>query len=169
MRPIEHTVAITLPTTPEQAFAVIAPIDLPEIFRGFGPLPAVVRVEGQSGPWAAAGAVRHPQFADGGSAVETLVSYDAPRFFAYTIHGFTNALRWLTSGVRGEWWFREQEDGTTLVRWSYGFTPRSAWARPLLWLVVRLLWAGYMRAAIERAGTAVVAPHSQQAAGAYVA
>lgn len=169
MRPIEHTVAVILLTTPEQAFTVIAPINLPQIFRGYGPLPAVVRVEGQSGPWAVAGAVRHPQFADGGSAVETLVSYDAPHYFAYTIHGFTNALRWLTSGVRGEWWFREQEDGTTLVRWCYGFTPHSAWARPLLWLVVRLLWAGYMRAAIERAGAAVVAPHSPQAANTYAA
>jgi hypothetical protein len=100
------------------------------------------------------------------SAVETLVAYDAPRYFAYTIHDFTNALRWLTSGVRGEWWFREQGDGTTLVRWCYGFTPRSKWARPLLWLVVRLFWAGYMRAAIERTAEAVEATRSPTVAGA---
>ena len=67
---------------------------------GYGPLPAVARVENQTGKWDAVGQTRTIRLADGTTARETLTSYDAPYYFAYTVSDVTGALRFF--GARGQ-------------------------------------------------------------------
>src|SRR4051812_7727738 len=52
------TVSARTRATVVQAFDAIAPIDLPRIFTGLGPLPAVVGVRDQTGDWDHVGATR---------------------------------------------------------------------------------------------------------------
>ncbi|GAA4484201.1 hypothetical protein GCM10023094_36890 [Rhodococcus olei] len=134
---------------PDHAFAVIAPIDLTQIFTGMGPLPAVVGVSGQTGPWDTVGRQRRPQLSDGSTATERLTAYDPPHTFGYEITDFTGPLRHIVEKVSGQWTFTP--DGPhCLVHWTYTFHPG-----PGRGLVVRLvaapLWRRYARATLARA------------------
>lgn len=80
------------------------------------------------------GAVGHPQSPGGG--------------LVYQLTGFTNVLSRLAVGVRGEWNFNPDGDGT-LIRWTYEFKPLPG-RRWILAGPFAPLWRRYMVAAIER-------------------
>jgi Polyketide cyclase / dehydrase and lipid transport len=134
----------------DTSFCFIAPIDLTTIFRGYGPLPAVVGTTDQTGAWDAAGQSRTILLSDGSQAREELTNYSRPQHFSYIVSGFTGTLRLITLRARGEWHFEEQSGGTS-VRWSYAFEARSVFTFPLLVAVVRPLWQAYMRKALREA------------------
>lgn len=132
---LEATAKADLATT----FATIVPIDVPSIMPDYGPLPAVIGVEAQSGDWNAIGQTRIVKLADETSAREEITHYEAPHRFGYTVSDWSGALRFLAREARSEWRFSEVA-GQTRVTWSYRFTPRSVWAALPLMLVVQLLW-----------------------------
>jgi Polyketide cyclase / dehydrase and lipid transport len=51
-----------------------------------------------------------------------LTEYTAGHSFAYELSEFTNVLRRLVHGVRGEWTFTPDGNGT-MIRWTYEFKP----------------------------------------------
>ena len=134
----------------DMAFLAIAPIDLPSIFRGFGPLPAVVGTRAQGDGWDHVGATRIVELADGSQAREELTAYEAPRHFAYRVSGFTGPVRLVVAHADGAWWFTDIGDGIAHVRWSYVFQPRAGRA-----LLVRALlmpiWVVYQQRALALA------------------
>jgi hypothetical protein len=148
----DRTVPITVfarsSAAPEHAYRVIVPIDLSTVFKPWGPFPGISGVQGQTGPWDRAGVSRRPRFTDGSEAVERLTEITEGHGFAYELTGFTNVLAQLASGVRGEWSFLPDGDGT-MIRWTYEFKPRPGRS----WIIAgpfKPLWAGYMRAALRR-------------------
>ena len=151
IKPGDRTVPITVQqrtwTTPEQAFRVIAPIDLPSVFHKVGPFPGVRSVSNQTEAWDHAGPSRTPQFEDGSQADEQLTEYTEGVSFAYQLSGFTNVLARLAVGVRGEWNFNADGDGT-LIRWTYEFLPRPG-RRWILAGPFTPLWRRYMTAALQ--------------------
>lgn len=161
MKPVVCEVTTTVKASPEDTFVRVVPIDLPSIFRGFGPLPAVVATEEQTGAWDTAGQTRRVRLSDGSTAREMLTDYDPPRYFGYRVSDFSGPLRFLTTGARGEWWFEDEPGRSTALRWRYAFEPRSALARPVLWAIVRPLWRGYMASALR--GTQILVESSAPA------
>lgn len=132
-----------------QAFEQIVPIDLPSIFKGFGPLPAVTGTRNQTGGWDAAGQTRTVLLSDDSSAQERLTQYQHPKYFAYTVSGFTGILRFFATEAHGQWWFTEGASSTsTSIRWRYAFVSKSALVAPIVWLIANTLWHGYMRRAL---------------------
>jgi hypothetical protein len=133
---------------PMVAFDLVVPIDLSLIFKAWGPFPGVRGVRNQTGPWDHVGPSRNPELTDGSTASETLTEYTPGHSFAYELTGFTNVLGRLVHGVRGEWTFTPDGNGT-LIRWTYEFKPRAPYAG-----VVRRglspLWRRYMRRAMDR-------------------
>ena len=125
----------TLP--PAEALTLIAPIDLPSVFHRWGPFPAVVSVEGQTGTWDAPGRSRRPHFSDGGSARETMTEYTPGAGFAYELRDFTDVFGRLVDGIRGEWTFTPDGDGC-IVRWTWEFKPKRGMRLPLAGVVVPL-------------------------------
>lgn len=127
---------------PTATFEIVVPIDLSLVFGGWGPFPGVRGASNQTGAWDHVGASRNPDLTDGSTATETLVEYTVGHSFAYELTGFTNALGRLVRGVRGEWTFTPDGEGT-LIRWTYEFKPR-----PGCWALIRLalapLWRRYM-------------------------
>lgn len=109
-------------------------------------------VKNQTGVWDHVGASRNPVLSDGTTANETLTEYTVDHSFAYEVTGFTNILGKLVEGVRGEWTFTPDGEGT-VIRWTYEFKPRRG-----CYLLVRLglapLWRHYMQAGIEAAAKA---------------
>jgi hypothetical protein len=152
----DKTVVVTVQTRaavpPQHAFKVNVPIDLTFVFKGWGPFPAVRGAENQTGAWDHVGASRNPILSDGATAKETLTEYTVGHSFAYEVTSFTNILGRLVEGVRGEWTFTPDGEGS-LIRWTYEFKPRRG-----RYLLVRRglapLWRHYMQAGIEAAANA---------------
>jgi hypothetical protein len=145
------TVEGTARADPATTFDVIVPIELPRIFRGFGPLPAVVGTRDQTGKWDQVGVSRVVQLGDGSEAREEITAYDRPRYFAYRVGPFESApLRHLVVDANGEWWFTAGEPARTAIRWRYTFRPRR-YATPVVRLVIARLWRGYAKRALALA------------------
>jgi len=143
------TVQMRTAISPNRAFDSIVPIDLSLVFKGWGPFPAVRGVYNQTGTWDHAGASRNPDLSDGSTATERLTEYTAGHSFAYELTEFTNVLRQLVEGVRGEWTFTPDGDGT-VIRWTYEFKPLRG-RRVLVRSGLAPLWRRYMQASLETA------------------
>ncbi len=143
------TVEAPCPVPPAHAFGVIAPIDLPLIFTGWGPLPGVRAVHDQSGPWDAAGRSRTVELTDGSRAAERITEHTPPHSFAYELTGFTGPLARLVARVRGEWTFTPDGAGS-IVRWTYSFVPRRDRQAVVRWVLVPV-WRRYAAATLRRA------------------
>jgi Polyketide cyclase / dehydrase and lipid transport len=147
----DRTVPVTVQTrstlSTQDAFRLNAPIDLSVVFKGWGPFPGVRGVKNQTGAWDGVGQSRNPELTDGSTASERITEYTAPSSFAYEVAGFTDTLRLLIEGVRGEWTFTPDGDGT-LIRWTYEFRPRPG-RMFLIRRVVAPLWKQYMQQGVE--------------------
>ena len=136
----------------EATFRTIAPIELARIFRGLGPLPAVVGTRDQTGGWDHVGASRIVELSDGSRAYEQLMAYEPPRHFSYRVDGFTGPVRHLVTHADGAWWFSDAGGGATHVRWMYVFAPRAARAS-VVRAVIAPLWSVYERRALRLAAS----------------
>ena len=141
---VTATVATDLPTT----FRHLTGMDVPAVFRGAGPLPAVTAVRNQTGNWDAVGQTRTIVLSDQSTASETLDNYQFPHAFGYTVTNYTSVLRLLVTKGVATWQCTSTSDGT-LISWQYAYHARSVLAVPLLWLLMVLFWKKYMRAAVN--------------------
>ena len=150
--PADNTVSITVQqrtsAAPSDAFRVIVPIDLPSVFHPVAPFPGITSVAHQTEAWDHAGPTRNPQFDDGSQATEQLTEYTEGSSFAYQLTEFTNVLARLAVGVRGEWNFNPDGQGT-VIRWTYEFKPLPG-RRWILAGPFTPLWRRYMVAALAR-------------------
>ena len=119
----------------------------------FGPLPAVVRVDGQPPTWDAPGFTRTLRLSDGGSVVETITDSDPGVFFGYDLTAFQRLFGRLVSGARAEWTFTA-EGAATRIRWSYAFHPLPGRGL-LVRAIVAAFWAPYMRRVLPSIVTAI--------------
>ena len=130
-------------------FKYIVPIDLASIFTGYGPLPAVSGTKKQTGAWDAAGQTRTVIFSDGNSAREMMNKYEYPRYFSYTVSDFTGAIGVFAKSANGEWWFdTNPSSGATIVKWRYAFNARNMFTAPVVWMITKTFWRGYMNKAL---------------------
>lgn len=159
MRGVAVTVEATVAAPVDRAVDVIAPIDLPTIFRGLGPLPGVAGTREQTGGWDHVGAKRVVDLADGSEAHERLTAYERPRHFSYRVSGFTGPLRRVVEHADGAWWFADGDGPGTGVRWTYTFRPRRL-ARPLVAVLIVPLWRAYARRALTLAVAEVERRHA---------
>jgi hypothetical protein len=126
----------------ERAFAIGTPMTPVGYYPKFGPLPAVLEVRGQTGPWDAVGQRRRLMLSDGGSVTETLVRVEAPHRFVYELSNFEKLFGRLVSGARAEWEYAADGAGTR-IDWRYTFFARPG-AGLVLRAIVGLFWAPYM-------------------------
>ena len=142
------TVTASVPTDLATTFRHLTGMDVPAVFRGVGPLPAVTAVRNQTGNWDAVGQTRTIVLSDQSTASETLDNYQFPHTFGYTVTGYTSVLRLLvTKGIAT--WHCTSTPAGTLISWQYAYHARSVLAVPLLWLLMVLFWKKYMRAAVN--------------------
>jgi hypothetical protein len=139
---------------PAEALERIAAYPIPLMFVGSRIFPAVERVEPDVA-WDHVGASRVHRLADGGSVTETMTEFTPGVGFAYELVGFTDVFDRLVHGVRGEWSFSPDGDGS-LLRWTWEFAPRPL-RHAVMAHVVAPLWQGYARRMIAAAAAAVSA------------
>jgi hypothetical protein len=151
MRPVSAIVSTAVDAGRTVVFNHIVPIDLTTIFTGYGLLPAVISTKNQTGDWDAVGQKRTVVLSDGSSARELVTGYEPAQFFSYSVSEFTGALHYIARSVEGMWWFSENSQGQTEIKWQYAFIPRSIWTLPVLWLISKTIWRAYMRKALAQA------------------
>lgn len=146
---MQCTVRAVLPCPPHAAFDLSVDAErFPALFRGFGPVPGLRRIE-VNGPLAA-GCVRRVESVDGQVLTERVVALDRPALHVYMLDGLRPPLGWLVRGGLARWTFDPATTGCA-VTWHYAFTPRSAWAAPIAGLIL----FGAMRPAMRRCLTAM--------------
>lgn len=151
---IAVTVARSVDAPVGHTFDTIVPIDLPSVFKGFGPLPAVEGTQDQVGDWDTVGESRQVNLSDGSHATERIDLYARPDRFAYTVGPFSGIVGKLVDRAEGEWRFSE-EAGTTKIEWTYTWFARGG-AKPLIWPVT-LLWRRYAERVLNDAAALVEA------------
>jgi len=144
--------------TPKEAYDISGPLDPTKFYPKSGALPAVVEVRNQTGPWEVVGQTRMLMLSDGGHVIETITDTDSPTYFAYELSDFQKLFGRLVKGARAEWRFEREAEGTS-IRWTYTYfgKPGRGW---IIALIVKLLWAPYMRKVLPSIATEV----SRQAA-----
>jgi hypothetical protein len=145
-RTVPCTVQARTALSPAEAYRIIVPIDLSLVFKGWGPFPGVRGADNQTGAWDAVGQTRNPDLTDDSTAFEVLTELTPGHSFAYETTEFTDVLGKLTEGVRGEWTFTPDGDGT-VIRWTYEFKPLRGRQWLMKWVVVPL-WRNYMQAGV---------------------
>lgn len=131
----------------QDAFDIVLPIDLPQVFSGYGPLPAVVSIDHFDNAWNAAGQSRQINLSDGSHGIENMTSFDAPNSFGYTIKPFTGVVGGLVDHADGMWSFTPSGDGTD-IQWSYTWVPKTIGIVPI-WALSKL-WRPYAERIIKR-------------------
>jgi hypothetical protein len=131
------------PAKPDRTFAIMTPSDPSRFYPKWGPIPAIVRVDDQTGAWDGVGQSRKLTLSDGGTVIERLKVVDAPRRFAYQLTDFTGFFGNLVAFADAEWDFDASVEGTR-IRWTYTYhaQPKRGW---IVRLIVRLAWAPYMK------------------------
>lgn len=89
------------------AFDYIQPVPLDIIFPGYHNIPAIVQTD-EKEPWITAGKSRTVTFAEGNSALESMLHAD------------------------GSWLFIALEDEKVLIDWKYVFTPKNEEAKGII-------------------------------------
>lgn len=140
---------IVIDRPPEAVFDQFLAIDVTQILLGWGPLPAVVGMQDETGVWGAPGAARTLRLGDGSTAREEVVACERPSVLIYKVGGFTNPLiAALSSGAAGEWRFSPEGAGARVV-WSYDYAARNALAAAPLALIVALMWRPWMQVGLR--------------------
>jgi hypothetical protein len=155
MGAITTSVSETVNAAVPQTFAGAAGFDVPQAMQPHGPLPGVKSVDGHKSAYSAAGQVRHMTLTDGSSVREETTAFVPNKRFAYRIDNFTGAFKALVEYGEAEWRFAEVTPSQTKIDWTYAFTPKSPIAAPIVWLIVKGLWGGYMAAALKRVKAAI--------------
>lgn len=133
--------------TVEQLFDYATdPRSVVEFFVGYGPIPAIRRLEMLEGAVPAVGARRRVVLADDSELLEEILVLDRPRHHVYRVTGYRRPFSWLTSEGEGEWRFEPIATGAR-VAWHYRHELVSPWVRPLAALIV----SRFMQLAMQRA------------------
>jgi hypothetical protein len=143
------TVTAKAAVPPQRCFDAIVPIDLTAMMRGYGPLPAVSGVRGQTGPWDTPGSTRVVELADGNELPERIVAVSIPGAFHYRVGPPTGPLGRIVGHIDGSFLFDAAPGGGTAVSWTYGFRPRRG--ATLAVRALAPLWRRYATQSLARA------------------
>ena len=137
-----ETIVIDLPLDQFLAWQDMTPLS--KVLTPTEGVPAVARTVMLEGgdTWGEVGDRRRIELADGHFAVETVLSSTRNRF-SYQVWGFTSPAGQYVSYATGEFVYEEQ-DGQTLITWTYRFKPNSLVSRIPLSLFVRNSFQGFM-------------------------
>jgi hypothetical protein len=150
---VSTTVSATIaaPRAPLYAWLVrgVLANELETVSRSTLGIAGVAHASEASGPWDVPGSYHTVFTTDGSQAREEVTAADAPGYFAYRVTEFTQPMiRRLATEARGQWAFADDGSGTS-VRWTYSFQASAAWALPVLFPLIKLLFRRYMTSTLR--------------------
>jgi hypothetical protein len=133
----------------DQAFHYIAPIYLPHIFPGAGPIAGISGTSINEG-WNKAGLSRTIYFKDGTTSQETMLTWNAPTSFSYQNENFTSSILGFTMlRLEGDWLFTKLANDTTKIEWTYRAIPKHLFAKIFIRFVLMRFIKGMLQKAMD--------------------
>lgn len=133
---VRTRVSIDIEAPRERAFDIsVDPERMPQLFRGFGPIPGMkkLEVDGEH----ATGATRRIHNEDGSIIEELVVEITRPKTHRYRIvSGLEPPFSKLVSGGEGHWSFEHIDRGTR-VTWRFAFELSTRAALPIALPIVK--------------------------------
>lgn len=126
-------------SNPENVFDKSTELDMmPKVFKGFGLIPAIIKVELAEGNEVKEGCIRKIHNSDKSILDEKVITFKRPQRQTYQlIKGFTFPNTLLVTLGEGDWIYTPTEKGT-LITWKYYFELTSPAVFPIGYLVVKL-------------------------------
>jgi len=124
--------------------------NLPKYFFGWGPIPAVKKVEIIGKKEMALGLKQRTTTAAGTVLEETVLHAKNPQYFDYEIKGFGFPFNLFVKKGGGSWTFATDDGGTTAT-WNYFFLLTSPLAYPIAAPLVKLAHQHAMALSLGRA------------------
>ncbi len=107
-------------------------------FHGYGPLPGITAAEFEIRTPDVVGSRIRVCNSDGSTHVEEITEWCPDERIALKMQDFSAPLSNLATGIDEVWEFNPSAESTKVIR-SFQMHPKSTLARPVLWLVSRLL------------------------------
>ena len=119
---------------------------LPKMFVGWGPIPAVKKVEVIKGEPMTPGMKQRTTTVDGRVIDEQILTVRKPEYFDYQLlKGFGFPFTLFVRMGGGSWTFTPKNSGT-MIRWEYYFELTSLLAYPVGAMLVKFFWKNAMKA-----------------------
>lgn len=126
--------------------------NLPRVFKGVGPVPAVVAVRMRDD-----GLMRYVENADGSVIHQQVVRMERPHLQEFAlVGGFQPPFSWLVRGGGGVWRFRRSAQGC-VARWQVYFDLRTVAAFPLISLLLHKFYRQAMYDCLHAMGEQLLA------------
>lgn len=138
MKPVTFSCTDTLPQSPEAIADQILDVDRWKDFRGYGPLPGIRSATFMLRTPQVVGSRIRVVNTDGSTHTEEIVEWNPATRLRLDMADFSPPLSRLATHFEEVWTFERRTEGTRVVR-SFTLHPRSATARPVLWLISLLL------------------------------
>jgi hypothetical protein len=136
--------------TPVVFERAVALATLPRTFRGFGPIPAILRVSVEGGGPIVVGAVRLIEASDKSTMRELVTAHEPPWLHAYGLEGIAPPLSLLVRRGESEWRFEDINDGRgTRMTWTYRFHLTTPLVFPLTFPLLKIFMHGALRRCLE--------------------
>jgi hypothetical protein len=144
---VKTNALVEIPASPEIVFDFVTSLsNLPKVFRGFGPIPAIVKAEMADGGEMREGGVRRIENSDGSVIDEEIITFKKPERQSYRlVRGFKFPISLLIESGGGDWKFTTTAKGTR-IDWEFYFTLTS----PVLYPVGLLLVQVFMQTAMQQ-------------------
>ena len=138
MKPIRFSCEETLDLLPADLAERILDLANWTDFQGFGVLPGIRAAEFEVRTPSVVGSRIRVTNTDGSSHVEEIVQWQPERRLRLHLKGFSPPLSRLATGFEESWEFQRIDKATRVTR-SFELHSKSAFARPVLWLISFLL------------------------------
>lgn len=144
MKPIQFTCHAVISRPAENIAAQILDLDRWPEFAGYGPLPGIRRAEFEVRTPDVVGTRIRVTNRDGSTHIEEIVEWEPRRVVRLRMGEFSPPVSRLATSFDETWRFSERESETHVAR-EFALHPKTWAARPILWLIGRLL-----KKAVER-------------------
>jgi hypothetical protein len=150
---VQNTVQSVFRCSLERAFKTPILGDATKMLTGYGVVPPCVGFS-EDETWGVEGGHRIPQmagnlFAQKGSyGFDQVLVRQENNYWKWQVDNFPPLLFFATK-AQGEWFCKDNHDGSVSVKWTYSFFATNMLTYPITWLFIRIFWRGLQKKAIS--------------------
>lgn len=147
---VKTNALVEVSASPEIVFDFVTSLsNLPKVFRGFGPIPAIIKAEMVDGGEMREGGVRRIENSDGSVIDEEIITFNKTGRQTYRlVRGFKFPISLLIESGGGDWKFTATAKGTR-IDWEFYFMLTSGLFYPVGLLLVQVFMQTAMQQCLD--------------------
>ncbi len=147
---VKTNALVEISASPEVVFDFVTSLsNLPKVFRGFGPIPAIMKAEMADSGGMREGGVRRIENSDASVIEEEIITFQRPERQTYRlVRGFKFPISLLIESGGGDWKFTATAKGTR-IDWEFYFVLTSGFFYPVGLLLVQVFMNKAMQQCLD--------------------